>query len=166
VLLSDHGEGLGDHGEQEHGLFLYRETMRVPLMIKLPGQRQGGRRVSTPVQHIDLVPTMLDLLRLPARAGLRGRSLRPLFSGKVIPEQGIYAEAMYPRLHFGWSELYSLTDARYSYIRAPRDELYDLQQDPGERRDLGSDRASARLSMRSALERLTTGMRIDAPGEV
>src|SRR5438093_1488788 len=86
VLLSDHGEGLGDHGEQEHGLFLYRETIRVPLIIRLPRQLNAGRRIATPVQHIDLVPTILDSLMLPAKPGLRGRSLVPLFTGDTIPE--------------------------------------------------------------------------------
>jgi tetratricopeptide (TPR) repeat protein len=166
VLLSDHGEGLGDHGEQEHGLFLYRETIRVPLIVKLPRQQSAGRRVAVPVQHIDLVPTILDLVQLPARPALRGRSLRPVLTGGTIPEQGLYAEALYSRYHFGWSELYGLTDARYAFIRAPRDELYDLQQDASERRNLASERESTRLAMRSALERLTAGARIDAPGEV
>ena len=166
VLLSDHGEGLGDHGEQEHGLFLYRETMRVPLMIKLPKQRQGGRRVSTPVQHIDLVPTILDLLHLPARADLRGRSLRPLFTGGSIPDQGVYAEAMYPRFHFGWSELYSLTDARYAFIRAPRDELYDLQRDPNERVNLAAQREPTRAAMRTALEHVIANAPVEGPAEV
>ncbi len=166
VLLADHGEGLGDHGEQEHGLFLYRETMRVPLMIKLPGQRQRGRRVVTPVQHIDLVPTILDLMGLTPSSELRGRSLRPLFTGGAISDQGIYAEAMYPRFHFGWSELYSLTDGRYSFIRAPRDELYDLARDPEEKQNLAKNRAATHAAMRGALEKIRANAATDAPGEV
>ena len=166
ILLSDHGEGLGDHGEQEHGLFLYSETVRVPLVIKLPYQRGAGRRVAQPVQHIDLVPTILDLVGATCPAGLRGRSLRPLFDGGPLPEQGLYAEALYARYHLGWSELYALTDARYRFIRAPRDELYDLAQDPGERRNLAGERAPTRLAMRSEVDRLISGSSIDAPGHV
>jgi arylsulfatase A-like enzyme/Tfp pilus assembly protein PilF len=166
VLLSDHGEGLGDHGEQEHGLFLYRETIRVPLVIKLPHQAGAGRRVPAPVQHIDLMPTILDTLKLPAIPALHGRSLRPLFEGGAIAEQGLYAEALYARYHFGWSELYALTDARYAFIRAPNDELYDLQQDPGERRNLAVERDATRVAMRNALERLTAGTAVAEPGEV
>jgi tetratricopeptide (TPR) repeat protein len=166
VLLSDHGEGLGDHGEQEHGLFVYRESIRVPLIIKLPQAQHGGRRIATPVQHIDLLPTILEVLKIPAPPRLRGRSLRPLFAGGAITEQGLYAEALYSRYHFGWSELYALTDARYAFIRAPRDELYDIEQDPAERRNLAADRESTRLAMRSALDRMTAGATIDAPGEV
>ena len=121
MLLSDHGEGLGDHGEREHGLFLYRETIRVPLIVKLPGARDAGHRVTEPVQHIDLVPTILELAGAPRPAGLRGRSLVPALAGRPLPEQGLYAESFYGRYHFGWSELYALTDGRYRYIRAPRD---------------------------------------------
>jgi arylsulfatase A-like enzyme len=93
VLLADHGEGLGDHGEQEHGLFLYHETTHVPLVIKTPGD--PARRVDAPVQHIDLVPTLLDLAGLPTPVSLRGRSLRPLLDGTGrIADTGIYAEAL------------------------------------------------------------------------
>jgi arylsulfatase A-like enzyme/Tfp pilus assembly protein PilF len=166
ILLSDHGEGLGDHGEQEHGLFLYRETTQVPLIVKLPGQRQSGRRVGAPVQHIDLVPTILDAVGAARPAGLRGRSLGPLLSGGAIPEQGIYAEALYARFHFAWSELYSLTDSRYRLIRAPRDELYDSQQDAGERANVAAARESTRVAMRQALEKLMAGARIDEPAQV
>src|SRR5207245_828921 len=77
VLLSDHGEGLGDHGEQEHGLFLYEEDVHVPLVIKPEGNAGAGRRVADLVQHIDLVPTILDLVKAPVPGSLRGRSLKP-----------------------------------------------------------------------------------------
>jgi arylsulfatase A-like enzyme/Tfp pilus assembly protein PilF len=166
VLLSDHGEGLGDHGEQEHGLFLYSETIRVPLVIKLPSERGAGRRIAEPVQHIDLVPTILDMVRAPQPQGLRGRSLRPLLDGGSISEQALYAEALYARFHLGWSELYALTDARYRFVRAPRDELYDLDQDPGERRNIAGDRGTTGAAMRAELDRLLRGSAIQTPGEV
>ena len=81
VLLSDHGEGLGDHGEQEHGLFVYDEAIHVPLIIKQEGNAGAGRRVADLVQHIDLVPTILDLVKAPVPGSLRGRSLKPLLEG-------------------------------------------------------------------------------------
>jgi tetratricopeptide (TPR) repeat protein len=163
VLLADHGEGLGDHGEQEHGMFLYQETMRVPLIVKLPGQR-SGRRVAAPVQHIDIAPTLLALAGLAKPADLHGRDLRPLLDGTgTVPETGVYAEAMLPRYHFGWSELYSLTDARYRYVRAPRDELYDLQNDPHEKASIAADRPQIRQAMRGAIDRLIAGTSIAAP---
>jgi arylsulfatase A-like enzyme/Flp pilus assembly protein TadD len=166
VLLSDHGEGLGDHGELEHGLFLYKETTQVPLIVKLPGSRQA-RRVAAPVQHIDLVPTILDLVGAPKRTDLRGRSLRPLLEGTgTLPDTGIYSEALYSRYHFGWSELYGLTDARYRLIRAPRDELYDLERDPKETASIAGERPQVRQAMRSALETLMARAPIGAPSAV
>jgi arylsulfatase A-like enzyme/Flp pilus assembly protein TadD len=166
VLLADHGEGLGDHGEQEHGLFLYNATTQVPLIVKLPGQDRA-RRVVTPVQHIDIVPTILDLAGAPRRAGLRGRSLRPLLDGTgTLPDTGIYSEALYSRYHFGWSELYGLTDARYRLIRAPHDELYDLERDSKEAASIAGERPQVRQAMRSALEGLIAHAPIGAPSAV
>jgi arylsulfatase A-like enzyme len=167
ILLSDHGEGLGDHGEDEHGIFLYRETIQVPLIIRMPGNRFGGRRVADPVQLIDMMPTVLDLRHLAARDGLRGRSLRPaLEASGTLAGTGIYAETLLPRLHFGWSELYALTDERYRFIRAPRDELYDLSNDPGERTSIANERASVRAAMRQAIEALIAGTPLTAPSAV
>ncbi len=169
VVLSDHGEGLGDHIEEEHGLFLYEEVVRVPWMMKLPGRRSAGQRVGTPVQHIDLLPTLLAQHALPAVAGLRGRDLSPVLTdparGTIAP-QGIYAEALYPRYHFGWSELQSLTDDRFKYIKAPREELYDLERDPGERTNLAAERTQAAAALRSALDGVAGGRDIDRPSAV
>ncbi|HTM26435.1 MAG TPA: sulfatase-like hydrolase/transferase [Vicinamibacterales bacterium] len=166
VLLADHGEGLGDHGEQEHGLFLYQETTRVPLIVKLPG-RHRGRRVAAPVQHIDLAPTILDLAGAPARTELRGRSLRPLLEGTgALQDAPIYSEALYSRYHFGWSELYGLVDSRYHFIRAPRDELYDLERDRSESQSIGADRPQVRQAMRGALESMIAKTSIAAPAAV
>jgi arylsulfatase A-like enzyme/Tfp pilus assembly protein PilF len=133
ILLSDHGEALGDHGEADHGVFLYREVMHVPLIIKLPGKREGGSRIQAPVELIDIVPTVMDWAGLPPIPRLQGRSLIPALRGHGIPEDRlIYAESLYGRLHFGWKELFSLTGSQYSFILAPRQELYDVRQDPGE----------------------------------
>jgi arylsulfatase A-like enzyme/Tfp pilus assembly protein PilF len=132
VLLSDHGEGLGDHGERDHGLLLYREALQVPLLLKLPGALQKGRRVTAPAQLVDVYPTLLELAGLPVPPGLPGRSLLDLERGGQPPRE-IYAETFYPRLHFGWSELSSLVRDRFHYIHGPDPELYDLAADPGER---------------------------------
>jgi arylsulfatase A-like enzyme/Flp pilus assembly protein TadD len=167
VLLSDHGEGLGDHGEDEHGIFLYRETIRVPLVIKLPGARGAGRRVAAPVQHIDIPPTILDLTGAAAGGGSRGRSLRPLLDGSgPLAKTTIYSESLSPRYHFGWSELYALSDDRYRLIRAPRDELYDIQQDPKELKSIAGERAQARTAMRAALDAIIANASVDAPSAV
>jgi arylsulfatase A-like enzyme/Flp pilus assembly protein TadD len=169
VLLSDHGEGLGDHGEQEHGLFLYDNTIHVPLVVKLPRGRSAGRRITDPVQHIDLVPTLLELAGAPVPRDLAGRSLKPLLEERQpprLPAAGIYAEALYSRYHFGWSELYSLTSGRHRYIKAPREELYDLRRDPGETRNLASAQPRSVTEMRGALERTLAGSRVEGPSTV
>jgi arylsulfatase A-like enzyme/Flp pilus assembly protein TadD len=166
VLLSDHGEGLGDHGEQEHGLFLYRETTHVPWIVKLAG-RHAARRVAAPIQHIDLAPTILDLAGVPKPADLHGRSLRPLLENTgTLADTGIYSEALYSRYHFGWSELYALTDSRYRLIRAPRDELFDLQRDLHESSSIAAERPQVRQAMRSAIDALIAASPIDAPSAV
>jgi tetratricopeptide (TPR) repeat protein len=168
VLLSDHGEGLGDHGELEHGLFLYDETIRVALVMKLPHGQRAGQRVSAPVQHIDVVPTLLDLAGATPPSGLRGRSLRPLLERgeDTGASPGFYAEALYGRYHYGWSDLYALTDPRFRYIKAPRAELYDLKTDPAERHNVAGERAQTLLAMRAALDRLSSGAPVDKPAPV
>ena len=167
LVLSDHGEGLGDHIEEEHGLFLYDEVVRVPWIMRLPHAQSAGRRVRDPVQHVDLVPTLAAAARLEVPAGLRGRDLAVAASGRgTLAPQGIYAEALYPYYHFGWSELLSLTDDRYSYIKAPREELYDLERDPDEQANLAKERGQAATALRSALDALVAGQNIDAPTAV
>jgi arylsulfatase A-like enzyme/Flp pilus assembly protein TadD len=167
ILLSDHGEGLGDHGELEHGLFVYDSTIHVPLIVKMPGSAGAGHRVTAPVQHVDLVPTVLDWLGIPKPRGLRGRSLAALLAGReAAGDQGVYSEAFYGRYHFGWSELYALTDARYRYIKAPRPELYDLVRDPGETRSLAAERPQVVAAARGELDRMLAGAAIHAPAQV
>jgi arylsulfatase A-like enzyme/Flp pilus assembly protein TadD len=167
VLLSDHGEGLGDHGEQEHGLFVYEEAIHVPLIVKQESNVGKGRRVPDLVQHVDLVPTLLDLVKAPAPGNLPGRSLKPLLdgTGRLSPAT-IYSEALYARYHFGWSELVAVTDERYRYIKAPHEELYDLASDPHERSNIADQRTQARTALRAALDGVTTGATIQAPGTV
>jgi tetratricopeptide (TPR) repeat protein len=167
ILLSDHGEGLGDHGEQEHGLFVYDEAIHVPLIIKQESNTGGGRRIPDLVQHIDIVPTVLDLVKAPGVGSLRGRSLKPVLegTGKLTPPS-IYSEALYARYHFGWSELTALTDERYRYIKAPREELYDLNRDPHEKTNIAEERPQPRQALRGALDRVTAAATITAPADV
>jgi arylsulfatase A-like enzyme/Tfp pilus assembly protein PilF len=171
VLLSDHGEGLGDHGEDEHGVFLYRSTIQIPLLIKQPGGSGRGERVSTAVQQVDVSATLLDVLGLPALPNSRGRSLRavlddPAAGGVTLPPATIYAEALSARYHFGWSELYAITDERYRLIHAPTDELFDLQQDPGELTSVAGERPQVVTAMRGALDQLLAGQAVDEPSAV
>jgi arylsulfatase A-like enzyme/Flp pilus assembly protein TadD len=135
VLLSDHGEGLGDHGEEEHGVLLYEEAIHVPLLLKLPGSQLAGSTVAKPAQLTDVAPTVLSLLGMDVPKALRGVPLLDLLAPRA-PVRRIYSETFYPRLHFGWSELASLIDGRHHYVEGPDPELYDLASDPDERRNV------------------------------
>lgn len=153
VLLADHGEGLGDHGEDEHGILLYREAIHVPLFLKLPQSQLAGTTAAAPVHLVDVAPTVLSLLGLPVPQALRGTSLLASLqpAGKEEKTRRVYSETFYPRLHFGWSDLASLVDARWHYIEGPEPELYDLTQDPGERKNLLRDERRVYAEMRREL---------------
>ncbi|HSP14326.1 MAG TPA: sulfatase-like hydrolase/transferase [Thermoanaerobaculia bacterium] len=140
ILLSDHGEGLGEHGEDEHGIFLYREDLHVPLMVKLPKSDRANSTVDAPVALIDILPTIVG------GAKTKGRSL--LENG---PVRRIYSETLYPRIHLGWSDLRSLVDDQFHYIDAPRPELYAIP-DAAERNNVAADNRRVYASMRKDLE--------------
>ncbi|HYM61195.1 MAG TPA: sulfatase-like hydrolase/transferase, partial [Thermoanaerobaculia bacterium] len=149
ILLSDHGEGLNDHGELEHGLLLYREALQVPLIVKLPRQSLSGRSVSDPVQLSDVFPTVTTLTGSKS-AAVAGTSLLAIATTSNPPRQ-IYAETLYPKLHYGWSDLHSLIDRTKHYIHGPKPELYDMAADAAEKHNiLGSDRRTV-AAMRSAI---------------
>lgn len=163
VFLSDHGEGLNDHGEDEHGVLLYREAIHVPLMVKFPGSRRRGEAVKAPVALVDVFPTVAEVLGLAAPPGIAGRPLTAaLSSAPAAPARRIYGETLYPRLHLGWSDLSSLIDERNHYIQSPQSELYDIVADPGEKRDLSEGLPPAFRSMRAELERMPRPLQ--APG--
>jgi tetratricopeptide (TPR) repeat protein len=147
VLLSDHGEGLREHGEAEHGVLLYREALQVPLIVKLPRNARRGERVSRPVQLIDVLPTIIAVTRttLPQVDGvslLDDAGPRPVFS-----------ETLYPRLHLGWSDLRSVIDWPGHLIDGPKPELYDTARDPRETRDVRDADRHAYAKLRAALEK-------------
>jgi arylsulfatase A-like enzyme/Flp pilus assembly protein TadD len=136
AVAADHGEGLGDHGEQTHGVLLYEATLRVPLLLRCPGALPAGRVIATPVGMADLAPTLLGFLGTRAHGAAAsetdGRDLSAsLRHGAEPPEADLYAETEYPRL-FGWSGLYALRRGKLKYVAAPQAELYDLARDPGE----------------------------------
>jgi arylsulfatase A-like enzyme/Flp pilus assembly protein TadD len=131
LLLSDHGEGLGQHGEAGHGIFLYDSTVRIAWIMAGPGV-PAGVRVQQQAREIDALPTVLDLLGGKPSAAIQGTSMVPAFSGKAVPTTYSYEETLYPKINMGWSELRGVHADHWMYIRAPRPELYDLDQDPGE----------------------------------
>jgi choline-sulfatase len=151
VVTADHGESLGEHGEEEHGFFIYDAVVRVPLIVRYPGKIARGVRVKTEARSVDLVPTVLDLAGLPPVASLPGRSLLPDASGVRRSAAPAYSESLFPRIHFGWSELRSIQLDGWKYIQAPRPELYDLANDPGERTNLYAAEGRRAAGLRSRL---------------
>lgn len=130
VLMSDHGEGLGDHGELEHGVFLYRESIQVPLLVKLPNGERGGETIDAPAAIADIMPTILARIGVERPEGLDGIDL---FSESLDARRTIYSESYFQRLHYGWHELVSLVGSRHHHIQANAVELFDYRADPGER---------------------------------
>lgn len=164
VVTSDHGEGLGDHGEAVHGFFVYESTLAVPLLFRGPGI-PAGRELRATARSVDLVPTALDLLGegLPQGTHLSGRSLAPTLRGGPEPaEEATYAESLTPLLHFGWSDLRALRDGRFKYILAPRPELYDLKADPAESRNLIDSSPAQAAALRAALTQRLSAEKAEA----
>ncbi len=145
LLVADHGEALGDHKEPTHGLFIYDSTQRVPMVLAGPGIEP--RLVSTMRGLVDVAPTLLDLFGVEAPPSWRGRSLR-----REHDPEWMYMETLSTELLRGWSALYGVRTERWKYIRAPRPELYDLEQDPAERVNILSTRAGTADSLAQKLE--------------
>ena len=137
VFAGDHGEGLGDHGEFDHGLLIYQTTARVPLIIVHPDSTSRGVRREEVVSLVDIMPTIAEALDLPLPGGIQGQSLWPLVGGAGgFDEKPVYAETLYPKLHFGWSPLTALQDRQFQLIQSSDPELYDLVRDPKQQENL------------------------------
>jgi arylsulfatase A-like enzyme/Tfp pilus assembly protein PilF len=137
VIAGDHGESLGEHGEATHGFFLYQATLHVPLIIDAPRPGRRGRVSEEPVGLVDVLPTICELAGLALPAEAQGRSLVPLLDGRSRNGSSlVYSDTDYPLLHYGWSGLKSVQDGRYKLILAPTPELYDLEADPAEAKNL------------------------------
>ena len=139
AVTADHGESLGEHGENTHGLFVYDATLRVPLLLRLPAEVPAGTRHDRLVSGVDLSPTLLDLLELPALDGVEGQSFAAEARGQAMSARSaVYAESRLPLRSYGWSPLYVLHDGQRKLIDAPQVEFYDLRADPRETSNLAS----------------------------
>ena len=157
VVTSDHGEGLGDHGEDEHLLFVYDSTLHVPLVLRFPGVLPAGVRVKGQFRSIDLMPTLVELVGLEAAPGSGASRAAPLRAGGRLPDNASYAESLYGQLHFGWAPLRALRAEGWKYIAAPRAELYSLREDPAETRNRLDDRGQVASALGDRLAAMDKG---------
>jgi choline-sulfatase len=160
LVLGDHGESLGEHDEEQHGFFVYDATVRIPLIIA--GGGLNPRVVEDQVRIVDVMPTVLQLLDIQIPKVVQGQSLLPLARGEHL-ELIALSETWYPRHHYGWSELTSISDGRYHFIAAPRRELYDTQTDPGEQHNIAEVNPSRTEAQARALRELLARTTATAP---
>jgi arylsulfatase A-like enzyme/Flp pilus assembly protein TadD len=153
VVTADHGESLGEHGEDTHGFFLYQSTLHVPLLMRGPAI-PAGERSQALIRTVDVAPTALEILRLEAPSSFEGVSFLSASGELRAPEVEAVSETFVPRLHYGWSELRSLRRGKWKLVLAPRSELYDLDSDPGEERDRIADEEAVAASLRARFDEL------------
>jgi arylsulfatase A-like enzyme/Tfp pilus assembly protein PilF len=153
ILTADHGESLGEHEESAHGFFLYDSDVRVPLIVRFPGGKLAGKNITNQVRSIDIMPTVLNAVGGNIPESVQGESFLPLMLGqKEETERIAYSETYWPRYHYGWSELKFVRKGQYKFIDAPRPELYDVYDNPGETEDLVNQRASLAIEMKRELD--------------
>ena len=131
VVTADHGESMGEHGEDGHGIFLYDDTIRVPLLVKLPVNQLAGKRVPGRVRLLDIAPSILEAAGIPVPSQMQGQSLLRMAKSNPDTDQPVYSRSDLPQQAFEWSLLESWRTGKYLYVRAPKPELYDLSADPG-----------------------------------
>jgi choline-sulfatase len=164
-VTSDHGESLGEHGEATHGYYVYDSTIRIPWILKAPGQT--ARRVAAQVRLVDVMPTMIDLAAIPVSAqppisGVHGENLVPYLAKGSFPALEAYSETFLPRNQFNWSELTAIRSGGgdYKFIDAPEPELYALAQDPAEARNVVTNAAEAPRV--ASMKKIITGLEHDS----
>lgn len=153
VFSADHGEGLGEHDEAEHAMFIYETTTHVPMLLAGPGVPK--RRVDAVVRTADLTPTILELAGIEAdTSAFDGASVLPLLEGRSDPPRSAYTESLYGRLNFGWAELRALRDSEWKVIESPLHEIYSLNYDPRETKNLAADQPAGSRRLLARLRQL------------
>jgi arylsulfatase A-like enzyme/Tfp pilus assembly protein PilF len=160
ILVSDHGEGLGDHGEDEHGVLLYREALHVPLLVKLPQMRRAGETVATPVALTDVTSTVAAVAGIEMAAVPDGRSLLD-----PAPDRRVHGESVYGQLHYGWHPLHSVVEGSRHFIDSGALELFDLATDPAERHNLADSERRTTQTLRQAASQRATPVAAAAPAD-
>src|ERR1700730_17972438 len=150
MIASDHGQSLGAHGEETHGVFLYDETVHVPLLLKFPQNQNAGKRVTARARLVDVAPTILEIAGVHIPSQMQGQSL--LRIAKANADQPVYSISNFPQQAFGWSSLESWRAGKYLYIKAPKPELYDLAADPGATHNLAQTSKATLETIASQLD--------------
>jgi len=163
AVMSDHGESLGEHGENTHGVFLYDSTISVPLAIKFPAAKFAGQRVKSRIGLVDVAPTLLAAANASVPAAMQGQSLLRLIESKGDEDRPSFAESEYSQRGFGWSSLESLRARKFLYINAPRPELYDRAADPGELHNIYGENKLASVRFAVQIEALSKKSGANAP---
>src|SRR4029077_11109925 len=156
LVAASQGESLGAHGEETHGIFLYDETIHVPLVVRLPEAHPAAKRVAAKVRLVDIAPTLLEIAAIPVPSQMQGQSLlriaKSTTSGGSSGDQPVYSRSDLPQRGFGWSPLESWRAGKYLYIRAPKPELYDLTADPGAAHNLAQSSKATLDTMAAQLD--------------
>ena len=162
VFTGDHGESLGQHGEETHGFFAYNSSLWIPLIISVPGGAPG--RADATVSHIDIFPTVCEALGIKKPSSLQGESLLPALKGQRLPDRPVYFESLYPYYSRGWAPLRGFIFKKNKFIDSPIPELYDLKKDFDELNNLATEKEVVRLTseLREIIRRLTPSQKIDA----
>lgn len=166
VAVGDHGEGLGEHGEEEHGLLLHNAGVHVPLIFSLPGAIPGGKVVNRSVSHVDLLATLADLMGWDAPGRTSGRSLAGAFRGEPLPESPVFLETQFPFTEYGWSPLKGVVYGDWKYVDAPRPELYDIGADFGETNNLAEARPEILDELQVRLAGIENQMEVAEAAEI
>lgn len=164
VIVGDHGESFGEHGERGHTNFIYETNLLVPLIFAHPKVISGPKRNSSVVEIMDVFPTILELFGVEPPPRLHSRSLVPAFSGRKLAEKSAYSESLYVFNSYGWAEQRSLTTPRWKYISSTKAELYDRKADPGEMKNLLLDEPRVASDMLDQLKRRYESMPVGAGG--
>lgn len=163
VVAGDHGEAFGEHGEHGHSVFCYEENLRVPLIFRAAGHLPAGMRLEQKACLADVMPTILDFLRLPLPKEIQGRSLLPAMQNKEMAEQSLYLESFFGREAFNCAPIQGLLRGEYKYLDLPRPELYDLRHDQRERKNLVSGSAVLSQKMKAELRELARSLESSGP---
>lgn len=164
ILVGDHGEGLGSHGEGTHGYYIYDYAVHVPFIVVVPFENLQGVRVPSQVRTVDIFATLMEIAAVAPSLETQGRSLLPeMFRPEKGEDEFAYSESMSPNLQFGWSSLHSLRTTAHKYIDAPRAELYELSRDPDEQINVLAENTNVARRMKETLDRLMEETGRDAP---